>query len=68
LLNETIKPTKKMKPLLKKVSEIKPVNLHYLGTSFGMTKELFRFWKKNTYFPVYLRYAILSIFFLYILA
>jgi hypothetical protein len=44
-----------MKPLLKKLSEVRPVNLHYLGVSFGMTKELFRFWKKNSYFPVYLR-------------
>jgi len=29
--------------------------LHYLGTSFGVTKELFQFWKKNLFVPIYLR-------------
>lgn len=44
-----------MAPILQKLSERKPVPLHYIGTSFGVTKELFQFWKKNSFVPVYLR-------------
>ena len=29
--------------------------VHYVGTSFGVTKELFTFWKKNKLEPVYVR-------------
>lgn len=29
--------------------------IHYIGTSFGLTKELFNFWRKNKYVPLYLR-------------
>lgn len=29
--------------------------MHYLGTSFGVTKELFQFWRKNSFVPIYLR-------------
>jgi N-acetyltransferase 10 len=31
------------------------VNIHWIGTSFGVTKELFKFWQKNEMQPVYLR-------------
>ena len=54
-LAEELKPRKKMQPILKKLTELKPPLLHYLGVSFGLTKELFNFWRKNEFFPVYLR-------------
>ena len=37
------------KPLLKKLDEVKPPLLHYLGTSFGFTELLLKFWKKNQF-------------------
>lgn len=52
---EKIKPKKNLKPILQKLSERKPAPLDYIGTSFGVTKELFTFWKKNLFIPVYLR-------------
>lgn len=54
-LNQKLKPRKKLKPLMKNLSEVKPPQMHYLGTSFGLTKPLFRFWKKAGYKPVYLK-------------
>lgn len=50
-----LKSKKKLKPLLKNLSEIDPPRMHYLGTSFGLTPELFHFWKKNEFHPVYLK-------------
>lgn len=41
LTDEKIKPKKKLAPILQALSERKPAPLHYLGTSFGVTKELF---------------------------
>lgn len=29
--------------------------MHYIGTSFGVTKELFQFWRKNKLEPIYIR-------------
>lgn len=42
-------------PLLKKIEEIRPPELDYLGTSFGLTRNLFKFWHKGNYQPVYVR-------------
>lgn len=44
-----------MQPLLKKLSEIRPPNLQYLGVAYGLTNELFHFWRKNGYKQVYLK-------------
>jgi len=55
LKDEKLKPKKHVVPILQKLSERKPAPLHYLGTSFGVTKELFQFWKKNLFVPIYLR-------------
>jgi len=55
LTEEKIKPKKSVAPILQKLSERKPLPLHYIGTSFGVTKELFSFWRKNSFVPVYLR-------------
>jgi N-acetyltransferase 10 len=42
-----------MPPLLQRLSERKPENLDYLGVSFGLTKDLLRFWKKQGFVPLY---------------
>lgn len=42
-----------MPPLLQRLSERKPENLDYLGVSFGLTKDLLRFWKKSGFVPLY---------------
>lgn len=55
LKNEKIKPRKNLDPILKRLSEHKPPILHWLGTSFGVTKELFGFWKKSGFIPIYMR-------------
>lgn len=55
LTEEKLKPKKHLKPILQKLSERKPLDVHYLGTSFGVTKELFNFWRKNEFIPLYLR-------------
>jgi N-acetyltransferase 10 len=52
---DEIKPRKKLKPLLCKLSEMRPNFVHYIGTAFGLTKELFGFWKKSGFNPVYLK-------------
>lgn len=49
------KKKKKLKPLLNKLIDIKPPFTYYLGTSFGLTELLFKFWSKNKYKPVYLK-------------
>ena len=55
LKDEKVKPKKHLKPILQKLSERKPLPIHYLGTSFGVTKELYNFWRKNQFLPLYLR-------------
>lgn len=42
-----------MPPLLQRLSERKPEQLDYLGVSFGLTKDLLRFWKRAGYIPLY---------------
>jgi N-acetyltransferase 10 len=54
-LNETLEPRRKVKPLLKSLTEIVPPKMHYLGVSFGLTFELLSFWKKNSYEVVYIK-------------
>ena len=45
---------KKLKPLLSKLEDVKPPFIYYLGTSFGLTDNLFNFWNKNGYKPLYI--------------
>lgn len=56
LLEETLAPKAEVPPLLEAVAEVAPpYELDYLGTSFGLTYDLYEFWRKAGYKPVYLR-------------
>ena len=46
LATETLKPRKKLPPLLVALPDRKPEKLHWMGTSFGVTLELFNFWQR----------------------
>ncbi|WWC88412.1 uncharacterized protein L201_003323 [Kwoniella dendrophila CBS 6074] len=49
----SIRDAAKMPPLLQRLSEKKPEQLDYLGVSFGLTKDLLRFWKRAGFIPLY---------------
>lgn len=53
LLTEVVKPRKKIPTLLKRLPERKPELLDYIGTSYGLTPELLKFWKNQKFIPVY---------------
>lgn len=55
LLSEHIGPRANLPPLLTDLPHRKPEQLHYLGTSFGLTQQLYNFWKRAGYLPLYLR-------------
>ena len=48
-----VRSADRMPPLLQRLSERKPEQLDYLGVSFGLTKELLRFWKRSGFVPLY---------------
>jgi N-acetyltransferase 10 len=50
-----IVPRAHLPALLARLGERAPESLNYLGTSFGVTLPLLRFWKRAGYAPVYLR-------------
>jgi hypothetical protein len=52
---DSLEPRTSTPPLLSKLSEQAPERLDYLGVSFGVTPELFRFWSSSGFVPVYLR-------------
>ncbi|CAH2055842.1 unnamed protein product, partial [Iphiclides podalirius] len=54
LQTETIVPRTKPPTLLKRLTEVRAEQLDYLGTSFGLTESLLKFWKSQKYVPVYL--------------
>ncbi|CAM0871752.1 unnamed protein product [Alopecurus aequalis] len=53
LLEESIQPRANLPPLLVNLKDRHPEKLHYLGVSFGLTQELFRFWRKHDFYPFY---------------
>lgn len=46
---EKLKPKKHLKPILQKLGDRKPLPIQWMGTSFGVTKELFNFWAKSQF-------------------
>ncbi|KAF6255647.1 GNAT acetyltransferase 2-domain-containing protein [Scenedesmus sp. NREL 46B-D3] len=55
LLSEQVKPRQGLPPLMVNISERKPIRLHYLGVSFGLTQQLYNFWQRAGYAPTYIR-------------
>ncbi|KAL1879264.1 N-acetyltransferase 10 [Diaporthe australafricana] len=53
--NIKIRDQTKMPPLFSVLSQRKPVELDYVGVSYGLTKPLHKFWKRSSFAPVYLR-------------
>ncbi|XP_051114910.1 RNA cytidine acetyltransferase 1-like [Andrographis paniculata] len=54
LLEENIKPRTDLPPLLVPLRERRPEKLHYVGVSFGLTLDLFRFWRKLKFAPFFI--------------
>lgn len=54
LLEENIRPRIDLPPLLVPLRERRPERLHYLGVSFGLTLDLFRFWRKHKFAPFFI--------------
>ncbi|KAG5025461.1 hypothetical protein AAZX31_08G141300 [Glycine max] len=54
LLEENIKPRTDLPHLLVHLRERQPEKLHYIGVSFGLTLDLFRFWRKHKFAPFYI--------------
>ncbi|MCE3049640.1 hypothetical protein HAX54_045455, partial [Datura stramonium] len=54
LLEENIRPRTDLPPLLVPLRERRPEKLHYLGVSFGLTLDLFRFWRKHKFAPFFI--------------
>lgn len=55
LHSEKLKPRENLPPLLLDLKDRPPERLHYMGVSFGLTPQLYNFWKKSQFFPLYLR-------------
>ncbi|GFR40676.1 hypothetical protein Agub_g1265, partial [Astrephomene gubernaculifera] len=55
LLTERLGPRKGLPPLLVSLADRRPERLHYLGVSYGLTQQLYSFWRKAGYCPLYLR-------------
>jgi N-acetyltransferase 10 len=55
LLSETIAPRVLNHPLLENLTDRPPEALQWLGVSYGLTRDLFNFWQRNKFIPVYLR-------------
>jgi hypothetical protein len=66
LLEENIKPRTNLPPLLVHLRERQPEKLHYIGVSFGLTQELFRFWRKRGFAPFYIGQIPVKILFIFI--
>lgn len=54
LLEEKIQPRTDLPPLLVHLHERRPEKLHYIGVSFGLTLDLFRFWRKHNFSPFFI--------------
>ncbi|KAJ4715525.1 RNA cytidine acetyltransferase [Melia azedarach] len=54
LLEENIQPRTDLPPLLVHLHDQRPEKLNYIGVSFGLTLDLFRFWSKHKFAPFYI--------------
>ncbi|KAH8235717.1 hypothetical protein KR032_006117 [Drosophila birchii] len=54
LLKEQIRPRSRIPTLLQRLHERTPETVDYIGTSYGLTSELLKFWKGAGFVPVYL--------------
>ncbi|KAF2467378.1 N-acetyltransferas-like protein [Lindgomyces ingoldianus] len=50
-----VREAKDMPPLFARLSELRAVQLDYVGVSYGLTPPLHKFWKRASFVPVYLR-------------
>ena len=55
LLSEELKPRAGLPPLLVNLADRPAERLHYLGVSFGLTQQLYSFWRRSAFEPVYVR-------------
>eukprot|EP00127_Corallochytrium_limacisporum_P006349 Clim_evm60s225 gene=Clim_evmTU60s225 len=55
LHEEVLEPRKELPPLLQRLDHRKAEPVDYIGVSYGLTKELFKFYNRIGYVPVYLR-------------
>ena len=46
---------------IQRLDERPAERLHYLGVSFGLTGDLFNFWLKSGYLPVYVRLTVVCV-------
>ncbi|EGD74543.1 hypothetical protein PTSG_05907 [Salpingoeca rosetta] len=53
--HESLTPRKNLPPLIRKLDELEPDTLDYLGVSYGATPSLYKFWKKCGFAPFYMR-------------
>ncbi|KAH8387249.1 hypothetical protein KR093_005872, partial [Drosophila rubida] len=54
LLQEQIRPRAHIPTLLQRLHERSPEPVDYIGTSYGLTDDLLKFWKNSDFVPVYL--------------
>ena len=55
LSTELIQPRSQLPPLLHTLDDCPPCKLDYIGVSYGLTIELYNYWSKLNYLPVYIR-------------
>mmetsp|Transcript_34138 Transcript_34138/g.133625 ORF Transcript_34138/g.133625 Transcript_34138/m.133625 type:complete len:985 (-) Transcript_34138:2661-5615(-) len=55
LLQDKISPRADIPPLLRRLDERRAEELDYLGVSFGLTQQLYSFWSKQRFKPLYIR-------------
>ncbi|KAJ9132521.1 RNA cytidine acetyltransferase [Pleurostoma richardsiae] len=50
-----VRDINELPPLFAKLDESRPETLEYVGVSYGLTQQLFKFWNRAEFAPVYLR-------------
>lgn len=55
LHTESLMPRTGLPPLLRNLGERAAEQLQWLGVSFGLTQQLYNFWRRSQFGPVYLR-------------